>query len=191
MSNYLPFLCPTDKLDNTTRQKLLNNILAVSVQSDSAFNSVRRIVYKLDDSLCGIVYIGFMHNSLALLLQISELYLKSIQKFGRIDFKSEDFYLDTDKGKAKIPLFTEIFLKKPCLHQPYIIHYADEVFIGQQYLAEEIKNNEDLNKRLISFIILGRKLYQESDKAQLDKPNSSYAKEISYGIKLLIHVFGG
>ena len=191
MSNYLPFLCPTNKLDNTTQQKLLKNSNVISIQNDSVFNSVRRIIYKLDDSMCAIIYVGFMHNSLALLMQISELYLKTIQKFGKIDYKSEDFYLDTDKGKARIPIFTSLFLRQPALHDPYFIHYADEVFIGQQYMADEIKSSKDLDERLLVSIYLGRKLFKESEKAQLDKPDSSYSKEISYGIRLLFHIFGG
>ena len=108
---------------------------------------------------------------------------------GKIDFENNQFYLDINKGKKYIPYFTTLFQKRQCLEEPYFLinGEAGEIFVAQQFYVDDIKTQTDFTKRVYGLFQIGRKLYQEQEKAKVNLKKVSYAREIAMGIKFLLH----
>ncbi|WP_147347070.1 hypothetical protein [Segatella copri] len=177
-------------LDDKTRKLLLSNPIVTSFEDDDLkqFQKIQRICY-MHDNCCAIIYVGYMYTTIAYMIQLSNLYINTVNEFGKIDFENNQFYLDINKGKKYIPYFTTLFLKRQCLEEPYFLinGEAGEIFVAQQFYVDDIKTQTDFTKRVYGLFQIGRKLYQEQEKAKVNLKKVSYAREIAMGIKFLLH----
>lgn len=188
--DYLPFISSFEMLDDKTRKLLLSNPIVTSFEDDDLkqFQKIQRICY-MHDNCCAIIYVGYMCTTIAYMIQLSNLYINTVNEFGKIDFENNQFYLDINKGKKYIPYFTTLFLKRQCLEEPYFLinGEAGEIFVAQQFYVDDIKTQTDFTKRVYGLFQIGRKLYQEQEKAKVNLKKVSYAREIAMGIKFLLH----
>ncbi len=194
-NKYLPFISAISSLSPTLQSKLKQKKIATEVHKcdkTSPFVNLQTTALKLDEDRCAVMYVGYMFSTAVFMIQIDELYLRTLDKFGKIECNSSgqyDFYLDTEKGKRNVPFFTELFLNQNEVHVPCIIHFGD-IFVAQQFYENELED-EEFMKKCMDTIKLGLKLHQEYENARVDNSNSSYTREIAYGIKLLLHIIGG
>lgn len=188
--DYLPFISSFEMLDDKTRKLLLSNPIVTSFEDDDLkqFQKIQRICY-MHDNCCAIIYVGYMYTTIAYMIQLSNLYINTVNEFGKIDFENNQFYLDINKGKKYIPYFTTLFLKRQCLEEPYFLinGEAGEIFVAQQFYVDDIKTQTDFTKRVYGLFQIGRKLYQEQEKAKVNLKKVLYAREIAMGIKFLLH----
>lgn len=188
--DYLPFISSFEMLDDRTRKLLLSNPVVTSFEDDDLkqFQKIQRICY-MHDNCCAIIYVGYMYTTIAYMIQLSNLYINTVNEFGKIDFENNQFYLDINKGKKYIPYFTTLFQKRQCLEEPYFLinGEAGEIFVAQQFYVDDIKTQTDFTKRVYGLFLIGKRLYQEQEKAKVNLKKVSYAREIAMGIKFLLH----
>lgn len=110
----------------------------------------------MHDNCCAIIYVGYMYTTIAYMIQLSNLYINTVNEFGKIDFENNQFYLDINKGKKYIPYFTTLFLKRQCLEEPYFLinGEAGEIFVAQQFYVDDIKTQTDFTKEYMGFFKL-------------------------------------
>lgn len=155
--DYLPFISSFEMLDDRTRKLLLSNPVVTSFEDDDLkqFQKIQRICY-MHDNCCAIIYVGYMYTTIAYMIQLSNLYINTVNEFGKIDFENNQFYLDINKGKKYIPYFTTLFQKRQCLEEPYFLinGEAGEIFVVNSCMMMILKPKLISQKEYMGFFKL-------------------------------------
>lgn len=184
---FYPFYSDISVLSSDLKNKLLNKNISISFSKGEGteFDNIQTVVIKNGDR-CSVVYVGYTVNDIHFMIQVTELYFKTIRDYGKIDVEKDAMFLYESIAKKRIPFFHDIFIHKGGGHNPkfYIEPFQIEFFCIQSYKIGEIKTESDFKQSIMRIMQIGRKLYAENENAAEAEKRTSLAKEIGALIKM-------
>lgn len=188
---FLPFYSNVSDFDEQTQGWLAsrNFVMSFSKGEDTMFNNIQRIIYK-NNSRCCVVYVGYTVTDIYFMIQISELYIKAVSTYGKIDLEKDDAYLKGSIAKKRIPVFYEIFLRKACEHDAFfeIEPASMEMLCVQAYEIGEMKTEDDFKKGVFMIMKIGQRIHEEYENAIETDKKSSAARDIAAIIRLFFYL---
>ena len=185
--NWLPFITSIDNLSSEAKAPLLRGEFVSMVKAPFgyyAFNKLLQFSFNGKNNNAAIVYVGSLYASMAVMIEITELWETVMYAYGVYDDDGH-LCLASAKSESRLPVFTEIFKHRQEVGLPHFLPEDGRRFLAVQIMANSFDTDKEFYDIIGGILKLGYQLYNEVDKANI---RSHASLDLSTAIRALLHI---
>lgn len=185
--SWLPFITPISSLSEEAKAPLLRGEFVSMTKapfSHYAFQEIIQFSFNGKDNNAAVVYVGVLYTSLAVMINISDLWDTAMYAYGAYDDDC-NLCLATSKSETKMPLFTEIFKHRQELGVPHFLPEDGKRFLALQVLENSFNSDKEFYDIIGGVLKIGYKLYDELKRANI---SSHCTLDLATILRTLIHI---
>lgn len=150
----------------------------------SPFDKILQFSFNGKNDNVAIVYVGVLAGSLAVMIEITELWSTAMYAYSCYD-DDGNLCLATSKSESKLPLFTKLFINRQEMGVPHFLPEDGKRFLAVQISSNSFDSDKEFYDIIGGVLKMGYQLIQEIDNANI-KTHLSF--DLSTAIKTLLHI---
>lgn len=185
---WLPFITPYESLSQEARTPLLRGefvSMTLAPFNKMPFDKILQFSFNgKDTNTAAVVYVGVLAASMAVMIEITELWSIAMYAYGAYD-DDGNLCLATSKSEHALPTFTKLFINRQEMGVPHFLPEDDKRFLAIQVPANSFDSDKEFYNIIGGVVNIGYQLISEIKKANI---SSHLSFDLSTAIRVLLHI---